>query len=77
VVEINFVCAKQWCEEGWYMPESLGVRWVLNEGCYSLDPQGTRGGLKSLMENCSRGETSVGMYKLKEAMEKFYSDLLA
>jgi hypothetical protein len=29
------------------------------------------------MENCSSGETLVGMYKLKEAMEKFYSDLLA
>jgi hypothetical protein len=29
------------------------------------------------MENCSSGETSVVMYKLKEAIEKFYSDLLA
>jgi hypothetical protein len=29
------------------------------------------------MENCSSGETSVGMYKLKEVIEKFYSDLLA
>jgi hypothetical protein len=29
------------------------------------------------MENCSSGETSVGMYKLKEATEKFCSDLLA
>jgi hypothetical protein len=29
------------------------------------------------MENYSTGETSVGMYKLKEAMKKFYSDLLA
>jgi hypothetical protein len=29
------------------------------------------------MENCSSGETSVGMYKLKEAIEKFCSDLLA
>jgi hypothetical protein len=28
------------------------------------------------MENCSSGETSVGMYKLNEAIEKFYSDLL-
>jgi hypothetical protein len=27
------------------------------------------------MENCSSGETSVGMYKLKEAMEEFCSDL--
>jgi hypothetical protein len=27
--------------------------------------------------NCSSGETSVGMYKLKEAIEKFCSDLLA
>jgi hypothetical protein len=35
------------------------------------------GGLWSLMENCSSGETSVGMYKLKEAIEKFCSDLLA
>jgi hypothetical protein len=50
---------------------------VVNEGSYSLDPQGTRGGLQSLMENCSSGETSVGMYKLKEAMEMFCSDLLA
>jgi hypothetical protein len=29
------------------------------------------------MENYSSGETSVGMYKLKEAIEKFCSDLLA
>jgi hypothetical protein len=29
------------------------------------------------MENCSSGETSVGLYKLKEAIEKFCSDLLA
>jgi hypothetical protein len=29
------------------------------------------------MENFSRGETSVGMYNLKEDMEKFCSDLLA
>jgi hypothetical protein len=29
------------------------------------------------MENCSSGETSVGMYKLNEAIEKFCSDLLA
>jgi hypothetical protein len=50
---------------------------VVNVGCYSSDPQGTRGGLQSLMENSSSGETSVGMYKLKEAMEKFCSDLLA
>jgi hypothetical protein len=35
------------------------------------------GGLYSLMEICSNGETSVGMYKLKEAIEKFCSDLLA
>jgi hypothetical protein len=26
---------------------------------------------------CSSGETSLGMYKLKEAIEKFCSDLLA
>jgi hypothetical protein len=29
------------------------------------------------MENCSNSETSVGMYKLKEAIEKFCNDLLA
>jgi hypothetical protein len=29
------------------------------------------------MENCSSCETSVGMYKLKEAIEKFCSDLLS
>jgi hypothetical protein len=29
------------------------------------------------MENYSSGETSAGMYKLKEAIEKFCSDLLA
>jgi hypothetical protein len=28
------------------------------------------------MDNCSSGETSVGMYKLKEAMEELCSDLL-
>jgi hypothetical protein len=51
---------------------------VVNEGVgYSLEPHGTRGGLYSLMENCSSGESSVGMYKLKEAMKKFGSDLLA
>jgi hypothetical protein len=32
VVEISFVRAKRWCEEGWYTPESLGARWVVNEG---------------------------------------------
>jgi hypothetical protein len=49
---------------------------VVNEGIYSSDPQGTRGGLYSSMDNCSSGETSVGMYKVKEAMKKFCSDLL-
>jgi hypothetical protein len=29
------------------------------------------------MENCSSRETSVGMYKLKEAIENFCSDVLA
>jgi hypothetical protein len=29
------------------------------------------------MTNFSSGETSVGMYKLKEVMEKFCSDFLA
>jgi hypothetical protein len=29
------------------------------------------------MDNCFSGETSVGMYKLMEAMEEFCSDLLA
>jgi hypothetical protein len=59
------------------MPESPGARWVVNEGIYSSEPHGTRGGLYSLMENCSSGETLVGMYMLKEAMEKFCTDLLA
>jgi hypothetical protein len=35
------------------------------------------GSLEFNGENCSSDETSVGMYKLKEAMEKFCSDLLA
>jgi hypothetical protein len=59
------------------MSESPGERWVVNEGIYSSDPQGTRGGLWSSMDNSSSGETSVGMYKLKETMEKFCSNLLA
>jgi hypothetical protein len=50
---------------------------VVNRGIYSSDPQGIRGGLYSLMDNCSSGEASVGMYKLKEAMEKFCSDFLS
>jgi hypothetical protein len=29
------------------------------------------------MDNCSSGETSVGMYKLKEDMKNFCSNLLA
>jgi hypothetical protein len=29
------------------------------------------------MDNCSSGEISVGMYKLKEDMKKFCSNLLA
>jgi hypothetical protein len=29
------------------------------------------------MDNCSSGETLVGMYKLKKVMEEFCSDLLA
>jgi hypothetical protein len=49
----------------------------VNEGIYSSDPQGTRGVLLSLMDNYSSGETSVGMYKLKESMEEFCSDLQA
>jgi hypothetical protein len=69
VVEINFVRAKRWCEEGWYTPESPGARWVVNEGIYSSDPQGTGTGLYSLMENCSSGKILVGMYKLKEVMK--------
>jgi hypothetical protein len=36
-----------------------------------------RGSLEFNGENCSSGETSVGMYKLKEAIEKFCSNLLA
>jgi hypothetical protein len=59
------------------MLESPGARWVLNEGIYSSDPHGTRRGLYSLMDICYSGETSVDMYKLKEAIEKFCSDLLA
>jgi hypothetical protein len=59
------------------MSEPPGARWVVNRGIYSSEPQSTRGGLKSQMDNCSSGETSVGVYKLKEAMEKFYSDLQA
>jgi hypothetical protein len=49
---------------------------VVNEGGYSSDPHGIRGSLWSLMKNSSSGEISVGMYKLKEAIEKFCSDLL-
>jgi hypothetical protein len=45
VVEISFVCAKWWCEEGWCKLESSGARWVVNERGYSSDPHGTRGGL--------------------------------
>jgi hypothetical protein len=36
-----------------------------------------RGSLEFNGENCSSDETLVGMYKLKEAIEKFCSDLLA
>jgi hypothetical protein len=35
-----------------------------------------RGSLEFNGENFSSDKTSVGMYKLKEAIEKFYSDLL-
>jgi hypothetical protein len=49
---------------------------VVNRGVYSSDPEGTRWGYWSSMDNCSSGETSVGRYKLKEAMKKFCSDLL-
>jgi hypothetical protein len=50
---------------------------VVNRGAYSSESHGTRGGLKSSMDNCSSGETLVGTYKLKESMKKFCSDLLA
>jgi hypothetical protein len=60
-----------------YMLDLLGARWVVNEGTYSSDPQGPRGGLQNLMEHCSSCEISVGMYKVKEATEKFCSDLLS
>jgi hypothetical protein len=36
-----------------------------------------RGSLEFNGWNCSSDETSVGMYKMKEAIEKFCSDLLA
>jgi hypothetical protein len=58
------------------MPESPGARWVANGGIYSSELHGIRGGLWSLMKNCSSSETSVGMYKPREATKKFYSDLL-
>jgi hypothetical protein len=51
---------------------------VVNKRGYSSDPHGTRGGsLEFNGENCSSDETSVVMYKLKEAMKQFCSDLLA
>jgi hypothetical protein len=36
-----------------------------------------RGSLEFNGENCSSDETSVGMYKMREAIEKFCSGLLA
>ncbi len=50
----------------------------MNEGIYFSDnTRQKRGSLEFNGENCSSGETLVGMYKLKEAIEKFCSDLLA
>jgi hypothetical protein len=44
---------------------------------YSSEPQGIRGGsLEMNGYNFSSDETSVDMYKLKEAMKKYCSDLL-
>jgi hypothetical protein len=63
LIRHNFIVVKSGC--------------YMNEGIYSSDPEGTRGGLQSLMDNCSSDETSVGMYKLKKAMDEFCSDLLA
>jgi hypothetical protein len=48
----------------WWCEEAWytpGARWLVNRGIYSSNPQDTR----------------VGMYKLKEAIEKFCNDLLA
>jgi hypothetical protein len=61
-----------------YMPESLEKRRVGNRGDLLL---GTtwhkRGASRGEWYNSSRDETSMIMYKLKEGMEKSYSDLLA
>jgi hypothetical protein len=61
------ICQNRWKRDVW----GTG-------GIYSSEPRGTRGGAsRGEWYNSSRDETSMIMYKLKEGMEKSYSDLLA
>jgi hypothetical protein len=76
VVEISSVRAKWWCEEGGYTSELLRATCVGNRGDLLIrTTRHKRGSLELNGYNCSSDETLVGMYKLKEAMEKACSDL--
>jgi hypothetical protein len=60
------------------MSESPEVRCVENKGDLLIGTtRHKRGSLEMNGYNFSSDETSVGMYKLKEAMKKSCSDLLA
>jgi hypothetical protein len=60
-----------------YTPESPRAGCVVNKGGTPQNHQAQEGSLELNGYNCSSGETSVGMYKLKEATENSCSDLLA
>jgi hypothetical protein len=58
-----------------YTLESSGVRCVVNRGVTPWNHKAQEGVYRGEWYNSSSGETSVGMYRLKEVMEKSCSDL--
>jgi hypothetical protein len=61
-----------------YTSKSLEARCVVKMGDLLLrTARHKRGSLEFNGYDCSSRKTSVGMYKLKKAMEKFCSDILA
>jgi hypothetical protein len=77
VVEISFVRAKWWCEEGWIYVRITGREMGGEQGDLLFGSASLKRGSLEFNGNCSSGESSVGMYKLKEVMEEFCSDLMA
>jgi hypothetical protein len=75
VVEISFVRAKWWCEEGGVYVGIIRTYMCGEQGGFTPRNHMVEEGVSRKWYNSSRDETSVGMYKLEEAMEKSCSDL--